>query len=272
MAQYSGSAIQTPPVKGEAKEAAAEEKELVKEVPVKESAAVPLLVSPPPTARPRERLELESRSEGNGRYKKIKSKEGLREGTRAYRSLRSNTCENLSAIPAEYARPKSRYAKPELEEQEPEVLAAAAPQPVIQIDCPPSPEEEVVSPPPSTPPAPSPPPQSLPARGVPDGGCATLDSSLTASPAKAPQDEPLCLQPPTIPVPSPHELLNCKKGWLMKQSPGKDWQKHWFVLQGSALMYFRDPGAENNGLLDGIIDLGLVQKVSGGGQPLWGIE
>jgi hypothetical protein len=31
------------------------------------------------------------------RYKKIKSKTG--EGTRAYRSLRSNTSENLSAIP-----------------------------------------------------------------------------------------------------------------------------------------------------------------------------
>ena len=66
---------------------------------------------------------------------------------------------------------------------------------------------------------------------------------------------------PTIPVPSPHELLNCKTGWLMKSSPGGEWQKHWFVLQGSALMYFRDPGAENNGLLGGIIDLGLVQKV-----------
>jgi hypothetical protein len=26
-------------------------------------------------------------------------------------------------------------------------------------------------------------------------------------------------------------------------------------------MYFRDPGSENSGLLDGIIDLGLVQKV-----------
>ena len=49
----------------------------------------------------------------------------------------------------------------------------------------------------------------------------------------------------------------------MKSSPGGEWQKHWFVLQGSALMYFRDPGAENNGLLDGIIDLGLVQKVGG---------
>ena len=41
----------------------------------------------------------------------------------------------------------------------------------------------------------------------------------------------------------------------------KEWHKHWFVLQGTALMYFRDPTAENNGLLDGIIDLGLVQKV-----------
>lgn len=47
----------------------------------------------------------------------------------------------------------------------------------------------------------------------------------------------------------------------MKQSPGKEWGKHWFVLQGTALMYFRDPGAENQGVLDGIIDLGLVQKV-----------
>ena len=27
-------------------------------------------------------------------------------------------------------------------------------------------------------------------------------------------------------------------------------------------MYFRDPGSENSGLLDGIIDLGLVQMVS----------
>jgi hypothetical protein len=34
------------------------------------------------------------------------------------------------------------------------------------------------------------------------------------------------------------------------------------LCAGSALMYFRDPGSENSGLLDGIIDLGLVQKVS----------
>ncbi len=47
----------------------------------------------------------------------------------------------------------------------------------------------------------------------------------------------------------------------MKQGMTKDWQKHWFVLQGSAIMYFKDPESENNGLMDGIIDLGLVQKV-----------
>merc|ERR1719167_1341999 len=47
----------------------------------------------------------------------------------------------------------------------------------------------------------------------------------------------------------------------MKQAPGMDWNKHWFVLQGPALVYYRDPGAENNGTLDGIIDLGLVQRV-----------
>ena len=84
----------------------------------------------------------------------------------------------------------------------------------------------------------------LPVRGVPDG------CGLEVSPV-----------PLSIPIPSPHELLNLKKGWLMKQGLTKEWQKHWFVLQGSALMYFKDPASENNGIMDGIIDLGLVQKV-----------
>ena len=55
-------------------------------VEVKEPAA-PVLLEPPAPAH----LEVA------GRFKKIKAKTG--EGTRAYRSLRSNTCENLSAIP-----------------------------------------------------------------------------------------------------------------------------------------------------------------------------
>ena len=231
--------------------------------------------TPPPTARPRERVESGGRSDGSQRYKKIKSAKVLEPGTRAYRSLRSNTCENLSAIPAEYATPKSRFGKLEAElDFNPEPIEpTVAMQPIIQIDSPGTEEEETLTPPVTiTPdPAPSPPPQLLPARGVPDGGCG-LDPSLqpptTPSPTKFGDNLPTKLETtsttivPTIPVPSPHELLNCKKGWLMKQSPGGEWQKHWFVLQGSALMYFRDPGAENNGLLDGIIDLGLVQKVS----------
>jgi myosin phosphatase Rho-interacting protein len=33
-------------------------------------------------------------------------------------------------------------------------------------------------------------------------------------------------------------------------------------LRGSALMYYRDPSAEDNSVLDGVIDLGMVQKVT----------
>ena len=275
MAQYSGTALQTPPVKcSDSGGGTGEEvpESLPVSVGVSTQPPVPNLPLPP-TARPRERVESGGRSDGSQRYKKIKSAKVLEPGTRAYRSLRSNTCENLSAIPAEYATPKSRYAKLEAETDfnpEPAEPATVVVQPIIQIDSPGTEEdEETLTPPPDQ--APSPPPQLLPARGVPDGGCG-LDPSLqpptTPSPTKFGDSLPTKLETsspivPTIPVPSPHELLNCKKGWLMKSSPGGEWQKHWFVLQGSALMYFRDPGAENNGLLDGIIDLGLVQKVSG---------
>ena len=239
------------------------------------------------------------KNEETQRYKKIKSKTS--DGTRAYRSLRSNTCENLSVIPQDYsARKSSRLVKAELPPTplfsasvssssvkysatsatsapstpsppaaSPAPVATSTPvqqppapgQPVIQIDSPQTETEESStggSPPSSPPISPqsgdSPPPPELPVRGVPDG-CG-LDVSLHTTPA--PDKASVT---PQIPIPSPHELLNLKKGWLMKQSPTKDWHKHWFVLQGTALMYFRDPSAENNGLLDGIIDLGLVQKV-----------
>lgn len=57
------------------------------------------------------------------------------------------------------------------------------------------------------------------------------------------------------------DLLNLKKGWLMKQN-GADWSKHWFVLRGAALMYYRDPTAEDKGILDGVLDLSSVRAVS----------
>ena len=64
----------------------------------------------------------------------------------------------------------------------------------------------------------------LPVRGVPDG-CG-LDS-----PTSSPSNTSSKLSTSTIPIPSALDLLNLKKGWLMKFGITKDWQKHWFVLQ-----------------------------------------
>jgi hypothetical protein len=42
----------------------------------------------------------------------------------------------------------------------------------------------------------------------------------------------------------------------------QEWNKHWFVLRGAALMYYRDPTAEDKGILDGVIDLNGVNSIS----------
>jgi hypothetical protein len=42
----------------------------------------------------------------------------------------------------------------------------------------------------------------------------------------------------------------------------QEWNKHWFVLRGAALMYYRDPAAEDKGILDGVIDLNGVNSIS----------
>ncbi|CAH1714851.1 unnamed protein product [Aphis gossypii] len=87
-------------------------------------------------------------------------------------------------------------------------------------------------------------------RGDPDG-CG-LDLSLRYSPSSE-----LRVDLPT------EDLLNIKKGWLMKQgSTSDEWNKHWFVLRGSALLFYRDPTAEDQGILDGVVDLSCVTTVS----------
>jgi len=111
-------------------------------------------------------------------------------------------------------------------------------------------------------------------RGDPDG-CG-LDLSLRYSPSSE-----IRVDLPT------EDLLNIKKGWLMKQgsildvSHGcflikrksdnninipiwffKEWNKHWFVLRGCALLFYRDPTAEDQGILDGVVDLSCVTTVS----------
>lgn len=59
------------------------------------------------------------------------------------------------------------------------------------------------------------------------------------------------------------DLLNSKKGWLMKQdNRTNDWSKHWFTLRGAALFYYRDPVAEERGVLDGVLDVNSLTSVS----------
>ncbi|XP_043188068.1 protein outspread-like [Amphibalanus amphitrite] len=57
------------------------------------------------------------------------------------------------------------------------------------------------------------------------------------------------------------ELLRIKKGWLMKLTEKKTWAKHWFVLRGTSLILYRDTGAEDLNVTDGLIDLNGAQWV-----------
>ncbi|XP_076038197.1 myosin phosphatase Rho interacting protein outspread isoform X4 [Oratosquilla oratoria] len=96
----------------------------------------------------------------------------------------------------------------------------------------------------------------------------TTDSSRSNNVQDEPDGCPLDVAPAFVPIPDlprvdlpAEDLLNIKKGWLMKQTLNKEWSKYWFVLKGTALMFYRDPSAEDNGILDGIIDLGMASSI-----------
>ncbi|XP_037069670.1 protein outspread-like [Pollicipes pollicipes] len=57
------------------------------------------------------------------------------------------------------------------------------------------------------------------------------------------------------------DLLRIKKGWLMKMNEKETWIKHWFVLRGPTLTLYRDTAAEDNNVMDGVIDLSRAQRV-----------
>ncbi|XP_063606515.1 uncharacterized protein LOC134781288 isoform X20 [Penaeus indicus] len=86
-------------------------------------------------------------------------------------------------------------------------------------------------------------------RGDPDGCGLEVSPPYTVNPD---------LQRVDLPA---EDLLYIKKGWLMKQSLNHDWIKYWFVLRGTGLMFYRDPTAEDNGILDGIIDLSVAKSI-----------
>ncbi|XP_045490852.1 protein outspread isoform X1 [Colias croceus] len=108
-----------------------------------------------------------------------------------------------------------------------------------------------------------PPPDRLTARGSPDGGAPTEEGlTSSASEGSEPTDAVEAAESAEgVRVELPAErLLHARAGWLQRRG-ASGWSRHWFVLRGAALLYFRDPHAEHRGLMDGVIDLSGVARV-----------
>ncbi|XP_049416787.1 myosin phosphatase Rho-interacting protein-like [Epinephelus fuscoguttatus] len=58
------------------------------------------------------------------------------------------------------------------------------------------------------------------------------------------------------------DLLNFKKGWMVKLDENEQWKKYWFVLSADSLRYYKDSMAEEASDLEGEIDLTKCYNVS----------
>ncbi|XP_053720999.1 myosin phosphatase Rho-interacting protein isoform X3 [Synchiropus splendidus] len=58
------------------------------------------------------------------------------------------------------------------------------------------------------------------------------------------------------------DLLNFKKGWMVKLDDQGQWKKYWFVLTDHSLRYYKDSIAEEASDLDGEIDLSNCHNVT----------
>ncbi|KAG7491791.1 hypothetical protein MATL_G00007670 [Megalops atlanticus] len=58
------------------------------------------------------------------------------------------------------------------------------------------------------------------------------------------------------------DLLNFKKGWMVKVDEQGQWKKYWFVLTDHSLRYYKDSIAEEASDLDGEIDLTTCYNVT----------
>lgn len=87
-------------------------------------------------------------------------------------------------------------------------------------------------------------------RGDPDGDCGMEDSPTS-----------YCNKTAELRVKLPsEEILHSKSGWLMKEDH-KEWSKYWFSLKGGGLFYYRDPSAEERGVLDGVLDVNSITSI-----------
>ncbi|XP_037869507.1 protein outspread isoform X4 [Bombyx mori] len=107
------------------------------------------------------------------------------------------------------------------------------------------------------------PPDRLKSRNSPDGGAPPEEgSSSSASEGSEPTDAVETTEPGEggrVELPA-ERLLHARAGWLYRKG-SSGWSRHWFVLRGAALLYFRDPHAEQRGLMDGVIDLSGISRV-----------
>jgi myosin phosphatase Rho-interacting protein len=87
-------------------------------------------------------------------------------------------------------------------------------------------------------------------RGDPDGDCG-MEESPTSYCSKTGELR--------VKLPS-EEILHSKSGWLMKEDH-KEWSKYWFSLKGGGLFYYRDPSAEERGVLDGVLDVNSITSI-----------
>ncbi|ETN60937.1 hypothetical protein AND_007413 [Anopheles darlingi] len=91
-------------------------------------------------------------------------------------------------------------------------------------------------------------------RGDPDGDCG-MDEAPASYLGKSSEHR--------VPGSEATDLLHAKKGWLQKQDVRTgDWSKHWFTLRGAALFYYRDPVAEEKGVLDGVLDVNSITSIT----------
>lgn len=88
-------------------------------------------------------------------------------------------------------------------------------------------------------------------RGDPDGDCG-MEESPTNYCNKATELR--------VKLPS-EEILHSKSGWLLKDDHTGEWSKYWFSLKGGGLFYYRDPAAEERGVLDGVLDVNSITSI-----------
>lgn len=88
-------------------------------------------------------------------------------------------------------------------------------------------------------------------RGAPDGDCGIEDKPIN-----------YCNKTSNLKVKLPsEEILHSKSGWLLKEDHLGEWSKYWFSLKSGGLFFYRDPSAEERGVLDGIIDVSSITSI-----------